>query len=284
MSRDLSRRIAEAVGQGVRSCRLIGGGAAGRVFRVELDDGPTLVVKEADGLSREGRSLGVIAAASSFPVPRVLHCTDRLLVMTDLGEQHAIDVSAERHAAELLAGLHAVTSPDGRFGLDFDNLIGPLEQPNGWTGSWVEFYRERRLLAMADAALRGGALPRPVHARLASLSLRLGELIPDRPAPSLVHGDLWGGNVIAADGRIAGFIDPAPHYAHAEVELAFVTMFGTFGSAFFDRYHALRPIDPGFHRLRRHVYLLYPLLTHVRIYHGGGYIEQLDRTLARIGF
>ncbi len=259
------------------------------VYRVELRDGTTVIAKQGELLTLEARSLETIAAASKLPVARVLHATDRLLVMSDLGESHGLDDAAERHAAELLAELHAATSGDGRFGLGFDNLIGPLEQPNGWAASWVEFYRDCRLSTMADAALREGWLPPALHDRLLSLSRRVGELIPDRPAASLVHGDVWGGNVIAGreggrGGRIVGFIDPAPHYAHAEVELAFITMFNTFGGAFFDRYHELRPIDPDFRRVRRDVYLLYPLLTHVRIYRGGGYAEPLARTLARLGF
>lgn len=284
MNDDLPRQIALLIGRSVRSCRVIGGGAAGTVFRISLDDGSSLIVKQSMGLLREARSLQTLASVSRLPLPRVIHASDDLLIMSDLGGSGRLDAAAERHAAELLADLHGVTSPDGRFGLDFDNLIGPLDQPNGWMTSWLEFYRDRRLFAMADAAVREGVLPRRIHDRIVALARRLADLLPDRPAASLIHGDIWGGNVIARDGRIAGFIDPAPYFAHAEVELAFITMFHTFGSAFFDHYHNLRPIDPEFHRARLNVYLLYPLLTHVRIYRGGGYISQLESTLTRLGF
>lgn len=137
---------------------------------------------------------------------------------------------------------------------------------------------------MSDAAAREGVLPRRPRDRLNALRSRLGELVPDRPQASLVHGDIWSGNVISRDDRIAGFIDPAPHYAHAEIELAFITMFETFGPAFFDAYAERRGIEPEFWARRRLVYLLYPLLTHIRIYRGGGYVGQLEEVLGELGF
>jgi fructosamine-3-kinase len=280
----LSPELARAVGSPAVDVACIGGGAAGRVDRLRLADGRTIIVKHAVGLQIEARSLSLLATQSEVPVPRVLHASDTELAMSDLGDAGRIDPSAERHAAELLSGLHTVASPDGRFGLGFDNFIGPLPQPNAWSDSWVEFFHQRRLRVMADHAARDGFLPTRARQRLSALQSRLGELIPDRPAPSLIHGDIWAGNVIARAGRIVGFIDPSPHYAHAEVELAFITMFHTFGAAFFERYHELRPIDPEFRKVRCDVYLLYPLLTHVRIYGGGGYVAQLEATLARLGF
>ena len=82
------------------------------------------------------------------------------------------------------------------------------------------------------------------------------------------------------DGRVAAFIDPATHYAHPEVELAFSTLFGTFGRAFFDRYAQLRPIEPGFFERRRDVYNLYPLLVHAILF-GGGYGRQVEAIAVR---
>ncbi len=277
-------RLTEILGAPVHRVDRCGGGAAGTVWRVHLRDGATVIAKQARGLDVEARSLSVLAERSRLTVPRVIRAEPDLLVMADLGDSGQIDAHAEHHAAELLADLHDRLAPDGRFGLDFDNLIGPLDQPNTPTASWVEFFRERRLLAMAEAAGAEGVLPRSLHARTRTLADRLGELIPDRPPAALIHGDVWGGNVIARDGSIAGFIDPAPYHAHAEMELAFITMFGTFGRGFFDHYSRLRPIEPGFFETRRSVYLLYPILTHIRIYRGGGYVQQFDRTLSELGF
>ncbi|MFQ5491862.1 MAG: fructosamine kinase family protein, partial [Phycisphaerae bacterium] len=92
-----------------------------------------------------------------------------------------------------------------------------------------------------------------------------------------------GGNVLALGGRITGFVDPALYYGDPEIELAFATLFGTFGRPFFDRYQEIRPLRPGFFDLRRDILNLYPLLVHVRLF-GGGYVASVERILARLGY
>ena len=86
-----------------------------------------------------------------------------------------------------------------------------------------------------------------------------------------------------SDGRVTAFIDPAVYYGHPETELAFITLFNTFGDPFFDAYHALRPIRPGFFELRRDIHNLYPLLVHARLF-GSSYLDGVERVIARLGF
>ncbi|MCA9930289.1 MAG: fructosamine kinase family protein, partial [Anaerolineales bacterium] len=162
-------------------------------------------------------------------------------------------------------------------------LIGGLHQPNRWTDNWLDFFREQRLLYMAQEGVRTGRLPAAVLTRLTRFCGCLDAWLDEPERPSLIHGDVWTTNVLAADGRITGFVDPAIYYAHPEIELAFTTLFGTFGEPFFARYHELRPIPPGFFEERRDIYNLYPLLVHVRLF-GGGYVSSVERTLRRFGF
>ena len=109
---------------------------------------------------------------------------------------------------------------------------------------------------------------------------RLPDLIGEAAPPSLIHGDVWGGNVLVRGGRIAAFVDPAIHYADAEVELAFSTLFGTFGEPFFRRYGELRPLRPGFFEARRDLYNLYPLLVHTALF-GVQYARSVGRIADR---
>ena len=88
--------------------------------------------------------------------------------------------------------------------------------------------------------------------------------------------------MLVRDGRIAAFIDPAIYYADPEIELAFTTLFGTFGEAFFARYQEHRPLAPGFFEARREIYTLYPLLVHAALF-GGGYTGSVARILERYG-
>jgi fructosamine-3-kinase len=133
---------------------------------------------------------------------------------------------------------------------------------------------------MAGEALRAGRLPVGTMRRIEQVAGRLETWIDEPARPGLIHGDAWGGNILCRSGRVAGFIDPALYYADPEIELAFGTLFGTFGEAFFDRYREFRPIAPGFEETRRPLYLLYPLLVHVRLF-GGGYVGSVDRILDR---
>ncbi|MBX7253467.1 MAG: fructosamine kinase family protein, partial [Candidatus Promineofilum sp.] len=121
------------------------------------------------------------------------------------------------------------------------------------------------------------------RARVERLAGHLDHWLTAPAAPSLIHGDVWTTNVLARGGRITAFLDPAISFADAEIELAFIGLFGTFGRAFYQRYHALRPIAPGFFEERRDLYNLYPLLVHVRLF-GGSYVGQVERVLADYGF
>jgi len=116
--------------------------------------------------------------------------------------------------------------------------------------------------------------------RIEKLAGKLERWLDEPEQPSLIHGDCWGGNILCRDGKVAAFVDPALYYADAEIELAFGTLFGTFGDSFFHRYRERRPLRPGFFEARRDLYNLYPLLVHVRLF-GGGYLDGVERILDR---
>ena len=283
----MRQRIEDAISRaiGARPARLspMGGGCVGDVFKVWLKNGEILVAKVGDagsGLAVEGVMLTYLAEHSSLPVPDVIHADDTLLLMSYVESGGGITASAQVHAAGLVADLHGITAD--AYGLDRATLIGGLHQPNPWTGSWIDFFRDQRLLYMGRQALDARRLPGHAMRRIETLAGRLDRWLEEPAAPSLIHGDMWGGNVLCRDGRIAGFIDPAVYYADREIELAFSTLFGTFGNSFFERYNELRPLRPGFFEERRDLYNLYPLLVHVRLF-GGSYVGSVDRTLDRYG-
>lgn len=284
--RPASSGLAEAV-ETVTGRRIVGtgpltGGCIAEVLRVELDGGGALVAKIAEpdtgGLALEARMLRYLAEHTDLPVPAVLRGDDGLLLIEFIESSGGLDANAQAHAAELLAELHGVTAPT--FGFDWDTLIGPLPQPNPWSEDWRDFFRDQRLLYMGRLALDVGRLPAASFAGLERLCGKLDRYIESGGRPSLIHGDVWGGNVLARDGRIAAFVDPAIYFADAEIELAFSTLFGTFGDAFFARYREIRPLAPGFFEVRRDLYNLYPLLVHTRLF-GGGYAADVARILTR---
>jgi fructosamine-3-kinase len=275
--------IAGVVGRAPRRLAALAGGCVGEVYRAEFDGGEPLVAKIDRGnsgkLDIEGAMLTYLAP--HLPVPAVVHAAPELLLMEWVEGGSSFPAAAERHAAELLAALHTVTAP--AFGFERDTLIGGLHQPNPTADSWLPFFAENRMVFMAEAAHDHGRLDAATVDRVRALAADLGEFLAEPDAPSLLHGDVWSGNVLAAGGRITGFLDPAIYFGHPEVELAFITMFSTFGDPFFDAYRTLRPLDAGFMSERRHLYNLYPYLVHVRLF-GGSYVRSVEAILARFGY
>lgn len=277
-------KIAEITGAKVHRLSPLSGGCIGEVYRVDLADGDALVAKigfENSGLEREGEMLAYLGDHSNLPVPTVISAADDLLLMTYLEAGDSLSDAAQIHAAELLAELHAITND--QFGFPWDTLIGGLSQPNPLSDDWIAFFRDQRLMNMAGQALAAGRLPTSLMGRIEKFSADLGRWITPPARASLIHGDMWSGNVLCRDNRITGFVDPAIYYADPEIELAFSTLFSTFGPPFFDRYGETRPLAQGFFEERCDIYNLYPLLVHVRLF-GGSYVNSVDGVLKRFGY
>lgn len=275
-------RIQGAIRREVTAVVPLSGGCIAEVCQATLADGSRVVAKlgrNGDGLGLEGWMLTHLAG-EGWPVPAVLHAGDDLLVMDFVASDGIADEAAQRRAAEQLAALHGRPYP--HFGLERDTLIAGLPQANPPSERWVPFFVEHRLLAMAQLAREAGRLSAGMHARIERLAATLDALLLEPSHPSLVHGDLWGGNLLLRNGEIAALIDPACYCADPEIELAFATLFHTFGEAFYERYGEIRPIAEGFFEERRDLYNLYPLLVHLRLF-GAAYASPIDRTLRRFG-
>jgi fructosamine-3-kinase len=280
----LAEGVEGYLGERLKSARPMGGGCIGEVYRVELRDGTPLVAKvDRDGeshLEREAYMLRYLREKSDLPVPEVYHGSGTLLLMEFVEGSSRFSAGAERHAAELLAALHGITA--GAYGHVRDTLIGSLDQPNPPTEDWVTFFREHRLQYLVRVAHDAGRLPAEDLRRVERLAERLEEWIGEPNPPALIHGDVWSANVLAKGDRITAFLDPALYYADPEIELAFISLFNSFGSAFLEHYAEIRGIDRGFFETRRDLYNLYPLLVHVYFF-GGGYLDSVRNTLDRFG-
>lgn len=279
----IAEGVEVSLGERLRSARPLGGGCIGEVYRVELEDGTPLVAKvdrEAQAhLEREAYMLRYLRENSGLPVPEVYHGSETLLLMEFIEGSSRFSKGAEHHAAELLAALHDVTAD--AYGHERNTLIGSLDQPNNWNESWVEFFRDHRLLYLADVAHESGRLPLEDRHRIDRLAGKLEDLIEEPEKPSLIHGDVWSANVLANGDQISAFLDPAIYHADREMELAFISLFNSFGQDFLDRYREIRGIRDSF-ETRRDVYNLYPLLVHVYFF-GGGYLGSVQNTLSRFG-
>lgn len=282
----LAEGVEAALGERLSSARPMGGGCIGEVYKVELASGTTTLVAKLDRtgeshLEREAYMLRYLREHSDLPVPEVFYGSRTLLLVQFVEGRSVFSHEAQRHAAELLAGLHEITSD--LYGHEQDTLIGSLDQPNPPTESWVEFFRDQRLLYLAGVAHRAGRLTSEDLKRVEQLAGKIDGYIEEPRQPSLIHGDVWSGNVLAKGRTITAFLDPAIYHADPEIELAFISLFNSFDKPFFERYREIRGIRAGFFEVRRDLYNLYPLLVHVYFF-GGSYLNSVRGILRRFGF
>jgi fructosamine-3-kinase len=257
------------------------GGCIGTVRRARMPSERDLVVKIGDAsakLSIEGEMLRYLEEHSALPVPHVLHSSDELLIMEFIESSGHGSSQAHVHAANLLAELHTHTVD--RYGFDRDTLIGSLDQPNPWYDDWVDFFAEQRLMYLADRCVEKGQMSSSLRDKVERLCHKLDRYIDAPNPPALIHGDVWGGNVLFDGDQVAGFVDPAVYYADTEIELAFTALFSTFEQSFYDRYDELNGIRDGFWEVRKDLYNIYPLLVHVWHF-GGSYVSQVRSSVDR---
>ncbi len=265
------------------------GGDINTAELLTLSGGETVFLKSnrtgnAGFFGAEAQGLSLLRAAGAVRVPAVLAFgTDRDSGGSFLLLEHLNSPKRRSDYWEILgrdlAALHSAPVPDaagtapGFFGLSDDNYIGSSIQINTPCPSWIEFFRSRRLepqLRLAWDVLSGQ--DRTAARRLLD---RLDQYLEEPENPSVLHGDLWGGNVMPGPDGCAWFIDPAAYVGHREADLAMTELFGGFSSGFYGAYRECFPLSPEY-RQRRDLYNLYHLLNHLNLFGSGYYYEVVD--------
>jgi fructosamine-3-kinase len=246
----------------------LGGGNLSELVKIVLGDGREAVVKTGPSPKLEAEMLRAIAK-SGAPAPKVLAVSDTALVIEWLPSGGRLQKAAAS-LGTVIARLHKTTGR--RYGWPQDYAFGAVAIPNHTAETWPAFWAERRLLNNLPH------IPADLGRRVEALAGDLANRLPAKPRPVLLHGDLWGGNVLAEGTRVTGLIDPACYCGHAEVDLAMLSLFGQPGRAFFHNYGEL---EPG-HEERLPVYQLWPALVHLRLF-GSGYRGMVEGLLSEAG-
>ncbi len=314
---EVSRAVTERLGP-IRGFHRVGGGCIDPAVRVEFEMAPPAFLKwsrkagpsrfgvEARGLDalREriqggggepddspGASEG--SESSGLAVPRVLGWDDGtpqapgwlLLEWVEPGRETR---PSGRLLGLGLAHLHRPLPQGSVPGWVEDGWIATLPQPNPAVTPWPTFWAQARLLPQWRRARDAGRISAEVDPEMD----RLLDVLPtglsgwEEDDLSLLHGDLWGGNVLVDRTNTPFLVDPAVYRGHREVDLAMLELFGSPGRSFDTTYREAAPLAPGYEEFRRGIYQLYPLLVHVNLF-GGGYVgrtlDTLRASLAALG-
>lgn len=269
--------IERAFGAALVRRQPVGGGCISAAERLWFDNHRTVFVKYNAGLRgafpKEARGLRELAKAEVLTIPGVLFVNDDCIVLQWIEAGEKSPTFMEEFGRGL-AQLHRQTQAD--FGWHEDNYLGASPQLNAseQTGlSWAEFFWEFRLLFQLKLAEENGFATSELRKRMNALEQNLDKLLEgSEESPSLLHGDLWSGNVLVDSEGHPCLIDPAVYYGHREAEFGMTSLFGGFGPSFYDAYNEVFPLPPG-HKERLGLYQLYHLLNHMNLF-GGGYYDQ----------
>lgn len=267
----------------------VAGGDINRAYRLTLSNGLSVFLKTntRENLSffiAESECLLSIARTESIGTPKVFGCGEDPLYGAFLLLEWCDGLQSRNffdNFGHSLAAMHkAETSAfldEGKFGFFSDNYIGSTPQKNTPFSGWVSFFRDCRLIPQFRRARH--YFSSSDHRDIESFLNRMDSLLPEPDFPSLLHGDLWGGNYIAGNDGEVCLIDPASYVGHFEADLAMTELFGGFPSRFYAAYQESNPISKEYSE-RRDIYNLYHLLNHLNLF-GEGYLYSVLKIIRR---
>ncbi|MDX1672654.1 MAG: fructosamine kinase family protein [Balneolaceae bacterium] len=280
--------LEDQLNESVTDLQGVSGGSINRAARLTLEKSgaaflkwntsadPAMFLKEKKGLELLRSSGADLIIPEVLAVGTVDGGTGYLLL--EYIEQGGSDTGDHEQFGRELAGLHRVQNE--QYGLDHDNFIGRLPQSNTKHENWTEFFIEERMKPQLKMALDAGKLSGSIADRFERMYRKLPAIFPEEP-PSLLHGDLWGGNYFYSKEGKATLYDPAVYYGHREIELAFTRLFGGFSGSFYKSYEEIWTLQPDFES-RVDIYNLYPLLVHTNLF-GGHYGNRVQSIVSRFG-
>jgi len=262
----------------------IHGGDINDAWKIELNDASrffmkTNSIRRSNMFDKEAEGLEAMRSTGTIGIPKVI-CSGEdtetgvyYLVLEYLEKAKPVNNYWEQFGHEL-ALMHKSSVKNitgGKYGFASDNYIGFTVQKNSFKESWIEFFRDNRLLSqieMADEYFAAGE--RKLFDKLLN---SLDKFIPESEFPSLLHGDLWSGNSMCGPDGKAWLMDPACYVGNFEAELAMTQLFGNLPAEFYNAYDEVNHIPVDYSE-RRNLYNLYHLLNHLNMF-GEGYLGEV---------
>lgn len=281
--RELIVQLSQVLDKDVHKIDFYTKGQIGDIYKVQTFD-KSYILKTSEASNRLQTEADMLKDINKYHIaaPEVYDVSESYLLMEFIDESTQSKYTQEIEAAKLLSKLHSVTNDSRMYGYYYDTTIGPFDQKNEQTQyNWTLFLGQMRIMPMAKICYDKGLISIQTVERLEGLCRDMYKRIDiSLITPSLLHGDMWGGNILF-NITGAAVIDPAIYFGDKEMELAFIKLFDTFGETFFEAYAETHPLSDDFYETKVPLYQIYPLLVHVALY-GGSYVSELEWVLKRL--
>ncbi len=212
--------------------------------------------------------------------PSIINYNDKFLIISFI---HNDDDQPKQTNDDLLNAIISLHSNKSKnYGFSFDTQIGGLRQINTISKNWIEFYRDKRLTYIFDLVNKKQPMDETINIKIDLLIKKIDNFIPNEPISSLLHGDLWEGNILFKNKKFVGFIDPGSFYGHNELEVSYLRWFNPkfIDENFLDKYSDHIKIDKYYSEYEP-IYQLYYSLLNVYLW-DRSYIEDVRKLLKKI--
>ena len=231
-----------------------------------------------NSIKSETNSLIYLSKIFPDTFPKVAFKTNELLIMSFIKNNNIKNKDFQKILANEILKIHKITNK--RYGFDFDAQIGGLKQSNKFSENWLDFFREERLNMIFEKINTSHSMPKNINLKIEKLLNDLQNRIPKKTKISLLHGDLWSGNILFNDGKLVGFIDPGIYFGHNELEISYLTWFKYVDDTFLDFYSDQFKIDKYYYKYEA-IYQLYFSLLNVYLW-SREYIKDTEKLLDKI--
>ena len=256
-----------------------------RCEKISLEENEIIIAKyyikrnnNFNSIVSETNSLKFLLKKFPLLFPDIKYNSNNLLLINFIENNNIKKSDYGKILADNILDLHSINND--KYGFDFDAQIGGLQQSNKYEKSWVKFFGEKRLNMIFEKINKSNPMPTIINKKIDKLLKNLKNYIPNNPSVNLLHGDLWSGNILFHNGKLAGLIDPGIYFGHNELEIAYLTWFKYIDQTFLDYYSNNIKIDKYFFKYEP-IYQLYFSLLNIHLW-SREYIQDVEKLLKQI--